>query len=159
MDSLGNISLLEKPKHGLLCSRCTRSSAILPWLGSLLQSGRRSHNEQLPQWAGSCCAWYADWWEMPDNLDPGAAPLLSCAGEVDASAGYQSTANPLHFWTVAHYPRFGLRMQQIYMRTILGCDLLLSFSQQFTSVAIRCCDQCQQDGYRNHQVINAIFFE
>lgn len=32
MDSLGNISLLEKPKHDFLCSRCTCSSAILPCL-------------------------------------------------------------------------------------------------------------------------------
>ena len=29
---LGNISLLDQPKHGFLCSRCTKSSVILPCL-------------------------------------------------------------------------------------------------------------------------------
>ena len=28
----GNISLLDQPKHGFLCSRCTKSSVILPCL-------------------------------------------------------------------------------------------------------------------------------
>lgn len=28
----GNISLLDQPKHGFLCSRCTKSSVILPGL-------------------------------------------------------------------------------------------------------------------------------
>ena len=32
MTYLGNISLLSQPKHGFLCSRCTRSGAILPCL-------------------------------------------------------------------------------------------------------------------------------
>ena len=32
MNYLGNISLLEQQKHGFLCSRCTRSSVILPCL-------------------------------------------------------------------------------------------------------------------------------
>lgn len=32
MTYLGNISLLDQQKHGFLCSRCTRSSAILPCL-------------------------------------------------------------------------------------------------------------------------------
>lgn len=32
MEYLGNISLLDQPKHGFLCSRCTKSSAILPCL-------------------------------------------------------------------------------------------------------------------------------
>ena len=32
MTYLGNISLLDQPKHGFLCSRCTKSSVILPCL-------------------------------------------------------------------------------------------------------------------------------
>lgn len=32
MELLGNISLLNQPKHGFLCSRCTKSSVILPCL-------------------------------------------------------------------------------------------------------------------------------
>ena len=32
MDTLGNTSLLSQPAHGFLCSRCTKSSAILPCL-------------------------------------------------------------------------------------------------------------------------------
>ena len=32
MNYLGNISLLDQPKHGFLCSRCTKSSVILPCL-------------------------------------------------------------------------------------------------------------------------------
>ena len=32
MELLGNISLLNRPKHGFLCSRCTKSSVILPCL-------------------------------------------------------------------------------------------------------------------------------
>ena len=32
METLGNISLLSQPTHGFLCSRCTKSSAILPCL-------------------------------------------------------------------------------------------------------------------------------
>ena len=32
MTTLGNTSLLDQPKHGFLCSRCTRSSVILPCL-------------------------------------------------------------------------------------------------------------------------------
>lgn len=32
MELLGNISLLDQPKHGFLCSRCTKSSVILPCL-------------------------------------------------------------------------------------------------------------------------------
>lgn len=32
MEYLGNISLLSRPKHGFLCSRCTKSSVILPCL-------------------------------------------------------------------------------------------------------------------------------
>ena len=28
----GNISLLDQPKHGFLCSRCTKSSVIIPCL-------------------------------------------------------------------------------------------------------------------------------
>lgn len=32
MNYLGNISLLDLPKHGFLCSRCTKSSVILPCL-------------------------------------------------------------------------------------------------------------------------------
>lgn len=32
MNYLGNISLLDLEKHGFLCSRCTRSSVILPCL-------------------------------------------------------------------------------------------------------------------------------
>lgn len=32
MELLGNISLLDRPKHGFLCSRCTKSSVILPCL-------------------------------------------------------------------------------------------------------------------------------
>lgn len=32
MEYLGNISLLDQPKHGFLCSRCTKSSVILPCL-------------------------------------------------------------------------------------------------------------------------------
>lgn len=32
MEYLGNISLLDQPKHGFLCSRTTASSAILPCL-------------------------------------------------------------------------------------------------------------------------------
>lgn len=32
MTYLGNISLLDQAKHGFLCSRCTKSSAILPCL-------------------------------------------------------------------------------------------------------------------------------
>lgn len=32
MEYIGNISLLNLPKHGFLCSRCTKSSAILPCL-------------------------------------------------------------------------------------------------------------------------------
>ena len=32
MTYLGNISLLAQPKHGFLCSRCTKSSVILPCL-------------------------------------------------------------------------------------------------------------------------------
>ena len=32
MNYLGNISLLNQEKHGFLCSRCTKSSVILPCL-------------------------------------------------------------------------------------------------------------------------------
>ena len=32
MNYLGNISLLDQSKHGFLCSRCTKSSVILPCL-------------------------------------------------------------------------------------------------------------------------------
>jgi hypothetical protein len=32
MTTIGNISLLDQPKHGFLCSRTTKSSAILPCL-------------------------------------------------------------------------------------------------------------------------------
>ena len=32
MELLGNISLLDQPKHGFLCSRCTKSRVILPCL-------------------------------------------------------------------------------------------------------------------------------
>jgi len=32
MTYLGNISLLDQAKHGFLCSRCTKSSVILPCL-------------------------------------------------------------------------------------------------------------------------------
>lgn len=32
MNYFGNISLLDQPKHGFLCSRCTKSSVILPCL-------------------------------------------------------------------------------------------------------------------------------
>lgn len=32
MELLGNISLLDQPKHGFLCSRCTKSSVVLPCL-------------------------------------------------------------------------------------------------------------------------------
>ena len=32
MNYLGNIYLLDQPKHGFLCSRCTKSSVILPCL-------------------------------------------------------------------------------------------------------------------------------
>ena len=32
MNYLGNISLLDQPKHGFLCSRCTKSSVIIPCL-------------------------------------------------------------------------------------------------------------------------------
>ena len=32
MDTLGNTSLLSQPAHGFLCSRCTKSRAILPCL-------------------------------------------------------------------------------------------------------------------------------
>ncbi len=32
MDTLGNTSLLSQSTHGFLCSRCTKSSAILPCL-------------------------------------------------------------------------------------------------------------------------------
>ena len=32
MNYLGNISLLDQPKHGFLCSRCTKSNVILPCL-------------------------------------------------------------------------------------------------------------------------------
>ena len=32
MELLGNLSLLDQPKHGFLCSRCTKSSVILPCL-------------------------------------------------------------------------------------------------------------------------------
>ena len=32
MELLGNISLLNQPKHGFLCSKCTKSSVILPCL-------------------------------------------------------------------------------------------------------------------------------
>lgn len=32
MDYLGNITLLDLEKHGFLCSRCTKSSVILPCL-------------------------------------------------------------------------------------------------------------------------------
>lgn len=32
MDFIGNKSLLDLPKHGFLCSRCTKSSVILPCL-------------------------------------------------------------------------------------------------------------------------------
>lgn len=32
MNYLGNLSLLDQPKHGFLCSRCTESRVILPCL-------------------------------------------------------------------------------------------------------------------------------
>lgn len=32
MEYCGNLSLLDLPKHGFLCSRCTKSSVILPCL-------------------------------------------------------------------------------------------------------------------------------
>ena len=32
MNYLGNIYLLDQPKHGFLCSRCTKSSVIIPCL-------------------------------------------------------------------------------------------------------------------------------
>ena len=32
MNYLGNISLLDQPKHGFFCSRCTKSSVIIPCL-------------------------------------------------------------------------------------------------------------------------------
>lgn len=36
----GNISLLDQPKHGFLCSRCTKSSVILPCLDWAMECSR-----------------------------------------------------------------------------------------------------------------------
>lgn len=40
MELLGNISLLNRPKHGFLCSRCTKSSVILPCLDWAVDCGK-----------------------------------------------------------------------------------------------------------------------
>ena len=42
MELLGNISLLDQPKHGFLCSRCTKSSVILPCLDWAVEHSKDS---------------------------------------------------------------------------------------------------------------------
>ena len=44
MTYLGNISLLDQEKHGFLCSRCTRSSVILPCLDWAVE---RAHGDAV----------------------------------------------------------------------------------------------------------------
>lgn len=42
MEYLGNISLLDQLKHGFLCSRCTKSSVILPCLDWAVEHAKGS---------------------------------------------------------------------------------------------------------------------
>lgn len=44
MTCLGNISLLDQEKHGFLCSRCTKSSVILPCLDWAVE---RAHGDAI----------------------------------------------------------------------------------------------------------------
>lgn len=73
MTYLGNISLLAQPKHGFLCSRCTRSSVILPCLDWAVE---RAHGDAVVM-----STFHSEMEDaVLDMLLPGTCPIILVLG-------------------------------------------------------------------------------
>lgn len=73
MNYLGNISLLNQEKHGFLCSRCTKSSVILPCLEWAVE---RAHGDAVVM-----STFHSEMEDaILDMLLPGTCPIILVLG-------------------------------------------------------------------------------